>query len=928
MDRYSSHLQASDSEYSNPRASYASATLEDDHDSVANTLNNEPYHLQRPYVHSTAPGLQYTPSDAFIDNASIDHTITPAETTPPRPYGALPDYGRLHADGQGSSSIRRRVGTVVNRRTKTIKLSSQGNFVVKQKVPQEIRSKGAYEKGEEFESLRYTAATVDPDEFVDRGYNLRASNYARQIEIAVVVTMYNEDEEGFNRTMFALAENIRYLCRKEKNGWDADGWQKVAIVIVSDGRSKIHPNVLKVLEVMGVYQEGLTQAAVSGHETTAHIFEYSPQTFLDPKMQLWGAREGMPPMQTIFCLKEKNAKKINSHRWFFRAFCNILNPRVCVMIDVGTRPTPNSLYSLWKTFSRNPQIAGACGEIRSDMGEGLPYFKNLVNPLVASQNFEYKISNILDKSLESAFGYITVLPGAFSAYRWTALQDIGPGSGPLSKYFEGEARNGVVADSSIFSANLYLAEDRILCFELVAKKGSNWVLHYDSRAKADTDVPNTIPEFLSQRRRWLNGSLFAGFYALMNLPRVWGSKHSLFRKLGFTMQWMYNVVNQLFSWFILGNFAITFFFLFSELEQILASPDPTTDSSAEVRNKIVSVVINIARFSYPVVLVCLFIISFGNRPQAFRLTYKAVMLGFGVIGATMISLLVRRFVMTLHFFQRMPTINYTEMMKPVVNPSTLTTNDGSQMLVNTLLAQMSRVVTKELDKELARARWENLVYCVTLGSTIGVYFLASFMHLDFAHMFTSFVQYLLLLPSYINVLTVFALSNLHDISWGTKGDTRPTALPAVTTSKSAEGVTMATVQISTSQQELSDHYGETLAELRTFQHQDPSQKGPKTALDQEDSYKSFRTTMMLLYLGTNAVLFAVGTTQVTGEGYLNVLLAATAGLSVVKLMGSVYFIVAKNIAKLRWKVKERKFAHGVDKMTPMASVIVDRPYGH
>jgi chitin synthase len=51
------------------------------------------------------------------------------------------------------------------------------------------------------------------------------------------------------------------------------------------------------------------------------------------------------------------------------------------------------------------------------------FWKNLLNPLVAAQNFEYKMSNILlviwslcslvlicsDKPLESIFGYITVL---------------------------------------------------------------------------------------------------------------------------------------------------------------------------------------------------------------------------------------------------------------------------------------------------------------------------------------------------------------------------------------------------------------------------------------------------------------------------------------------------------------------------------------
>ncbi|KAI8916672.1 class 2 chitin synthase [Powellomyces hirtus] len=745
-----------------------------------------------------------SPRPAFNDRTDTSETLASLST---------PSPGLLR---HGTT----RKGTVRTR--KTVKLPSSGNFTIKGHLPESLLSSVAYSKGEEYETVNYTAVTCDPDDFVREGYTLRtAHDYNRQTEIAIVVTMYNEGIEELNRTLFGIFQNIQHFCQKKgKYGWDVDGWKKIVIVLVSDGRNKIHPNVLLALQTMGAYLPGIDQHSVNGVPTTAHIYESTPQLVLDDRLQVWSTHNGIPPVQFIFCLKEKNLKKINSHRWFFNAVCPIIQPKVCLLVDVGTRPLKDSIWKLWKAFERDPHCAGACGEIRVGMN-----WRGVLNPLVASQNFEYKISNHLDKALESVFGYIGVLPGAFSAYRYKALLDNMPNRGPLASYFKGEVRPGSNIIPGIFLSTLYLAEDRVLALELVVKPQSRWTLKYVAKSAAETDVPDSVPEFIAQRRRWLNGSFFAQLYALVNIPRTLSTNHSVLRKTVFMLQSVYSSISLLFNWFGPSQFAIIFYFLFS---------------ADQLKTIIPAYIAQVFFLIYPTLLCLLFIASLGNRPQASKTIYKASMVFFSFIGLAILVLLVYKIV------------EIVRENKGLGSP----TEVGSGMS-----------------------------YVVGLSATYGTYLLGSVLQGDAWHMVTSMFQYLLLLPSYINVLQIYALCNLHDVSWGTKGDNEGTALPTVQTGKNQDGKSVAEVHVA-DRGELESVWREGIEDIkRLHEVKDVKVVDPRVAL--EDAYKSFRTNLLLSWLASNIILFGIvtQTTPRIQSMYIVYLLYFTAGLSAFRLLG-------------------------------------------
>ncbi|KAE8448115.1 hypothetical protein EG329_009880 [Mollisiaceae sp. DMI_Dod_QoI] len=821
-------------------------------DYAVNPQQHHDQYYQPPYQpspHEEHPLTNYpTNPDPYYDDDD-HHPILLAQDTSygPDPHsqpGPYKDY-----DGAGGIAPSPSPAPAL-KRYKTVKEVQlfNGNLVLDCPIPPKLLNQVPHApppERDEFTHMRYSAATCDPSEFFEERFTLRQRLFAkpRHTELFIVVTMYNEDDVLFARTMSGVFKNIEFMCtRKDSKTWGKDAWKKIVVCVISDGRAKINPRTRAVLAGMGVYQDGIAKQQVNGKDVTAHIYEYTTQMGISVKKDLVELRPKQQPVQMLFCLKEKNQKKINSHRWFFQAFGRVLDPNICVLIDAGTKPGKDSIYHLWKAFDLEPMCGGACGEIKAMLGPG---GKNLLNPLVATQNFEYKMSNILDKPLESAFGFISVLPGAFSAYRYVALQNDKAGNGPLEKYFAGEKMHG--ANAGIFTANMYLAEDRILCFELVSKRNCHWILQYVKSATGETDVPDQMAEFILQRRRWLNGSFFAAVYALIHFYQLFRSDHSFIRKIMFLVEFTYTTISMIFAWFAIGNFFLVF--------HILTTSLGTSDLLGEV-----GVVLGVIfEWLYLFTLLTCFVLALGNRPQGSNKAYMSMVIFWVFI---MVYLMFASIFITVKSIQ-----------SEIAENSFTWTDIIKNQIFYTLI--------------------------ISLASTYLLWFIVSFLFFDPWHMFTSLIQYLLLTPTYINILNVYAFCNTHDITWGTKGDDKAEKLPSATLK--ADG--KVAVNIPTDDGDLNAQYD---AEMRKIVSKAPPEKRVMSASEiQEDYYKGFRSRVVLFWIICNFGLVAVvlstaglervSTVEDTKKStiYLAVVLWSVAGLSAFKFLGAMWFLIVR-----------------------------------
>ena len=412
------------------------------------------------------------------------------------------------------------------------------------------------------------------------------------------------------------------------------------------------------------------------------------------------------PMPIHFVIKHRNQGKIESHKWFFKGFCEMMNPTYAQILDWGSICYWNSLSYIVNYLDNHKRVGAWCGEIEVLIPEKHPEtnqeFSVSESILLKAQYVEYKVANIFDKQMESFFGFVSVLPGAFSTFRWNCIN-----GRPLNEFLKGAKDEFGMLNKlqSWYTANKFLAEDRIMPLEILASQG-NWTVSYVAGAKCLTDPPLSLLGLIKQRRRWFNGSLFATLHVMSNPGKVtcsncWG--RSFCRNLYFLVLYIYMIMINILSFVLVGAFYASFSIF---ARAILPSSD----------NPNIFKVANVIENVYLIFLFLVIMLSTSIRLEWAIAAFWISSLFMGIFSIIMV-------VCSIIFVFENPTsfaiIGIFSYLLLVILP---------------IILNMKHIKI-----------WEFLKGSVYL---------------------------LYLAPTYINIISIYAISNIHNITWGSRPEVK------------------------------------------------------------------------------------------------------------------------------------------------------------
>ncbi|KAJ5743681.1 chitin synthase I [Penicillium manginii] len=224
--------------------------------------------------------------------------------------------------------------------------------------------------------MRYSAFTSSPRIAQQEQFTLRQMLYSkpRPTEIVIVVPVSSSQEDEY------LAETLKPLF-------------KYGRVNISKSR--------QVLSLLGIFQNGLMVGKFQGKDVHAHIFEYTTQVCLDPLVDPASSAGSLEtPVQMLFCIKEKNEGREESHRWLSQAIFPALQPQMFMFILPGLHPRRDAIYRMLREIDSHQSCGEAIGQITPN-GSSLDWLRY---PLAAVSALEQRLIYTFDKPIESGLG--------------------------------------------------------------------------------------------------------------------------------------------------------------------------------------------------------------------------------------------------------------------------------------------------------------------------------------------------------------------------------------------------------------------------------------------------------------------------------------------------------------------------------------------
>jgi chitin synthase len=393
----------------------------------------------------------------------------------------------------------------------------------------------------------------------------------RRTSILTCLTVYNEPGIELVRSLAGLARNVEDLHAHTTDVEASD----FTVCVIADGQDRLHPTTRYWAARLGLLPEDYERILISGDRQQSPdsftLFEAElsttriaaiaaeltdtlnlPQFKLLRQQDIQPLKGGSYPtkrvgdcvFRVLFCLKAQNAGKLDSHWWFFNRLCPVIRPEYCIQMDVGTVPANQTVRHLWETLEQDSTCAAASACILSSPPSKPWKF------LQAWQYATFVWDKTIDWPVQTLCGYLEVVPGQFCILRWQALSsDKEPNErtkdSPLNYYFRG------LQALSPLESNLFLAEDRVLGFELISQPQADWTIRYVPDAVAVTDECKSLSELLRQRRRWINSGSIAKLWAFLHIGRYWRDSNScLMRKLGILISMSWSMMLLVMEWFL------------------------------------------------------------------------------------------------------------------------------------------------------------------------------------------------------------------------------------------------------------------------------------------------------------------------------------------------------------------------------------------